>query len=615
MSTATMANGKQKASTKNGKGRAPAAIPAGAPPDHPNALPLDTPHEVARAIMHDHFFHPDSVRLKFYQQDFYKWTGAHYQVVPTSEMNGHISRFANAMFEEDFRFKTMAYTMQQARIDADEDIPKDQLIPKPKKRCVSKAFVSDVRLALEGDEAIQVTYEEHPALPVWIDDAPHPDELPGDMIPFTNALVHLPSLVAGKVVTKEPTPAFFNKNLHAFRFIDDAAQPVAWLTFLKSIWRDDQPSIDTLQEWLGYLFLPTANEQKILLIKGPTRSGKGTIGRLIKALFGSDNVAFPTLDGLADAFGLANIAGKKVAIVPEAKVGDKTDVKMVIGKLLSVSGQDTISVNRKNKEEKDLQLGAKFMVFLNEIQAMRELSEAFANRFVILTMTESFLNREDKTLDKRLADELPNIFLWAMEGLARLQQRGHFVEPKSSAETRVQLETSNSKVAGFFHRRCQFAADRWVGTEELYQAYVEDCREQGIEHRFVLRKEDLCKQMQGFYASKIKHSAKRTGFDEKRVQGYKGVHLLPKDDAPDLGPNYPLIWAYLTGKGGSAPYHEIVSDLECVCPKEDVDQCGVLAAAHIEKVSDQQGQIIWSLAKVKLEPTPAAQGDGFVIEA
>jgi putative DNA primase/helicase len=45
--------------------------------------------------------------------------------------------------------------------------------------------------------------------------------------------------------------------------------------------------------------------QKLLMVVGPKRSGKGTIGRVLTGLLGVHNTAAPTLASLTTNFGLA----------------------------------------------------------------------------------------------------------------------------------------------------------------------------------------------------------------------------------------------------------------------------------------------------------------------
>jgi len=53
-----------------------------------------------------------------------------------------------------------------------------------------------------------------------------------------------------------------------------------------------------LQDWFGYCLLPDTSQQKIFMIHGPKRSGKGTIARVLTSLVGIRNACAPTLAGL-----------------------------------------------------------------------------------------------------------------------------------------------------------------------------------------------------------------------------------------------------------------------------------------------------------------------------
>ena len=54
----------------------------------------------------------------------------------------------------------------------------------------------------------------------------------------------------------------------------------------------------------GYLLLPITHLQKMFMLIGPKRSGKGTITRVLSAVVGRSNVAGSTLGSLTTPFGL-----------------------------------------------------------------------------------------------------------------------------------------------------------------------------------------------------------------------------------------------------------------------------------------------------------------------
>ena len=66
------------------------------------------------------------------------------------------------------------------------------------------------------------------------------------------------------------------------------------------------------------------------------------------ALIGIENTVGPTLASLAESFGLSPLIGKPLAIIGDARLSAKSDRSAVTERLLSISGEDTLSCNRKN---------------------------------------------------------------------------------------------------------------------------------------------------------------------------------------------------------------------------------------------------------------------------
>jgi len=93
-----------------------------------------------------------------------------------------------------------------------------------------------------------------------------------------------------------------------------APAPTRWHAFLSQLWGDDVESIETLQELFGYLVSGDTKLQKMFLVVGPRRSGKGTIARVLRAMLGVHNVAGPTLAGIATNFGLSPLRNEVVNV-------------------------------------------------------------------------------------------------------------------------------------------------------------------------------------------------------------------------------------------------------------------------------------------------------------
>src|SRR5262249_49916718 len=143
------------------------------------------------------------------------------------------------------------------------------------------------------------------------------------------------------------TPDFFTLYALPYAFDANTPPPREWLRFLESIWENDGEAIATLQEIVGYLLTSDTRQQKIFLIVGPTRSGKGTIARVLTGLLGSKNVVAPTLASMATNFGLSPLIGKQLAIISDARLGARSDQQLIVERLLSISGEDSLTIDRK----------------------------------------------------------------------------------------------------------------------------------------------------------------------------------------------------------------------------------------------------------------------------
>src|SRR5437763_13994393 len=86
------------------------------------------------------------------------------------------------------------------------------------------------------------------------------------------------------------TPQFLNHNAVKYAYDPKAPKPIVWLAFLKSLFGDDQETIDTLQEVMGYLLTQRTDQHKLFLFYGEKRGGKGTILRVLKKLVGDKAV-------------------------------------------------------------------------------------------------------------------------------------------------------------------------------------------------------------------------------------------------------------------------------------------------------------------------------------
>ena len=230
---------------------------------------------------------------------------------------------------------------------------------------------------------------------------------------------------------------------------------------------------------VGYVLAPDTRQQKILLGVGPRRSGKGTIGRVLRATIGRANVCGPTLASLSTNFGLWPLIGKSLAIISDARLGGRTDSQAVVERLLSISGEDCLTIDRKNLEPLTVKLPTRLMIFSNELPRLGDASGALAGRMILLRLKQSFFGREDTTLTDRLLTERPGILAWAIQGWQRLRTRGYFVQPTAADELLTELSDLASPVSVFVRECCNVGPEYEARRADLYAAYAEWAKEHG----------------------------------------------------------------------------------------------------------------------------------------
>jgi putative DNA primase/helicase len=275
------------------------------------------------------------------------------------------------------------------------------------------------------------------------------------------------------------SPNLFALNALPFDYNPNAPDPAEWLRFLSTQWADDPQSIDALQEIGGLLLTPYTHFQKLFFLIGPTRSGKGTILKLWTLMLGGiDNVVGPTLASLTKDFGLQPLIGKLAAFIGDVRLSPRVDQSTLVERLLSLTGEDALSVPRKNMKNWDGGLFVRLVMASNELPHFSDESGAAAGRVLMLVMKHSFLGKEDTGLLDRLKAELPQILAWHARGRRRLFARGHFIQPESAREKIRQLEDMGQPVKVFVRETCKIGGGR-VAKDELFRAWQTWCASNG----------------------------------------------------------------------------------------------------------------------------------------
>ena len=140
----------------------------------------------------------------------------------------------------------------------------------------------------------------------------------------------------------------------------DAPAPTKWLEFLDGLLIPED--ILTLQEYLGYLLIPSTKAQKTLVMTGKGGEGKSRIGLLLKKLFGEASHSESILRIETNRFASANLEYKLVMVDDDLNMvalPETRNIKSI------VTAEDRLCIERKNKQAVQGLLYVRFICFGN----------------------------------------------------------------------------------------------------------------------------------------------------------------------------------------------------------------------------------------------------------
>lgn len=418
-------------------------------------MTIDNPNHLARAnLKYYSEFHFRS--LIYWRGEWYRYKGTNYERLDSEHLRVQVRGFV-----EDYLHACWLLGMDTRDSVRPVTIPiVNTVIDSMKRRCL-------LSQAIELD--------------TWTDGS-----LPRECLAFENTILDLqesfkPTLERGKYL-HEHSPKWFSLMCLPYDFDLTKTCP-NWLKFLDQVLCDPE-AIEAVQRWFGYLLLPDCKLNKMLFVIGPTRSGKGTMMRVMMNLFGRQSVASPTLTALADQYSLHSLYGKTIAIIPDARLSRRADREVVTEKLLSLTSNDPQDIQRKYLNTlSGVEMNLRFTLFSNKLPDLDDSTGAMAGRGIYLLMPNSFFGQEDLGLTDRLLAELPGILNWSIIGRHKLQQDPVIRQPESSAHLAKQVRMTIAPVSQFF-RECTTAnPGSGVLSTDVFERWCEWASENAFVHR------------------------------------------------------------------------------------------------------------------------------------
>jgi P4 family phage/plasmid primase-like protien len=339
-----------------------------------------------------------------------------------------------------------------------------------------------------------------------------------------------------RVALEPPTADLFTFNVVPFNY-DPAARCPVLHAFLNSVWPGDENADQRreFQKMLGYMLIGDNRYQKLFLIRGATRSGKGTIQSIIRMLVGGPNIGAPTLSSLAQPFGLAALEGKSVALIGEMNEQHAVRIDtLAVDRIKAIVGGDEIAINRKNRDEVYRKMPVKFVIACNRLPQFTDPSGAIQTRAVLFDMPISFAGREDTELGDKLMAEMPGILNFALAGLRiLLTEDTRFMETNASKRLRTAFVNATAPVQAFAAEAIEVGKHGdTVIKEDMYEAYRAWLRREGYDHP--MPRPRFVQEIEQMYSG-IVTAARPLGHSGERPMGWHGIKFTRSGAALAFG--------------------------------------------------------------------------------
>ncbi|MBT5934391.1 phage/plasmid primase, P4 family [Sulfurimonas sp.] len=293
---------------------------------------------------------------------------------------------------------------------------------------------------------------------------------------------------------------------------DPTATAPLFTRYLNRVLPDTSSQI-VLQEFHGYIFTKNLKLEKAMVLKGNGQNGKSVQYEITSAMLGEHNIATKSLGDLVNNdSGNDSRAKLKDKLVNYGSEISAANMEIDIFKRL-VSGEP-VAAREKYKTSFDLRNNCKFIFNANKLPSNVENTEAYFRRFLIVPYDETITEDEkDPELHiKIIANELPGVLNWAIEGLNRILKNKKFSECAASEEALDTYKKESNSVAMMIEDECfvdgrKYDKDYRIPNKAIYNIYREYCAGSGMR---ALNKINFSKEL------------KHLGFEQYRSGGERG---------------------------------------------------------------------------------------------
>jgi len=320
---------------------------------------------------------------------------------------------------------------------------------------------------------------------------------------------------------------------------DPEAKCPWWLQMLEDCFSDRHPDeraqiIGVIQEVLGAGLVDNKPRElsKALIFQGGSNFGKSGLLEVLGGFFGSEQNATP-IESLEGPHGMMGFLKRRPWVLHEAFDQRKWHFSSAVKAI--VTGEP-ISVNVKNGPMLSVRITSPIFWGTNHPPQFKEATKAIVNRLIVILCKREFFPDElvgtAKEADRLgvgkpsslvLANEMPGLLTWALEGAARALKRGFIAMTDEMIEATEEIRKDSNLVAGFMEDCITYDMDRKISSPDFSLAFADWWLQNKGENRGVPSNDSIGKSLTAMADPMIAVSS--TELRDARRRYYCGIVL------------------------------------------------------------------------------------------
>jgi putative DNA primase/helicase len=252
-----------------------------------------------------------------------------------------------------------------------------------------------------------------------------------------------------------------------------------WMQFIERCQKQNPAMIEYLQKAIGYSLTGIVSEKAMFILQGPKDTGKSTFVETMQMLFGEYGMKIQTQSLMwkrerQQSNDIAMLKGARFVHASEAEERER----LAESQIKEMTGGDTLSARFLHAEFFQFQPEFKLWLSTNQKPKVSNDDAVWGRLKIIRFAVQIPEDQQDKSLKRKLQQELPGILRWAVEGCHKWQRDGLGTPPEIVGAT-SDYRKEQDVLGHFIDDQLEFVDSHSLLSRVLYEAYKSWCTDNG----------------------------------------------------------------------------------------------------------------------------------------